>query len=301
MTIATIDIGTNTVLMLISKCNGNDCQTIAHFHDIARLGEGVNKSEVISQESLDRLIIILNNFKQKCNDYNCDRIIVTGTSVFRDAWNSLEVIREIKNQTGLYVLILSGDDEAKYSFAGAVECEEKSGLIDIGGGSTEVVVGINDEIIYAKSIDIGAVRITEKFFSNQPPTPIEIKNAKDFITQKITDELDFSYFKEIKKFYGVAGTVTTIAATVLKTTDEDVTKYEGFNLKSNDVDSVYDKYIHSTTSEIINNYKVHPKRADLISAGSLILISLFELLNLNEIIVSSKGLRYGILKHLDKF
>lgn len=294
MRIASIDIGTNTVLMVIADIENNNINVIDQYFDIARLGEGVDSSKLINEEAITRLIKILENFKNICDNNNVEKIFAVGTSALRDAKNKIDILDKIKNVTGILIKIISGELEAEMSFKGAVEKPGKSLLIDIGGGSTEIIVGDLNNIEFMKSINIGAVRITEKFFSEQPPTLCDMKKAQDFIESNLINLPDF---EKVENYYGTAGTVTTIAATSINTTDDNIKAYEGLNLTYDDMNQVFKNFANSSTEEIIDKYKVHPKRADLITAGALILKLIYKRFNIKNIIVSSKGLRFGVIKN----
>ncbi len=301
MRTASIDIGTNSVLMLIADVTDGDIKVIRQYYDIARLGEGLSESGIINENAILRLSDILEFYYNECRQYKTEKIIAVGTSALRDAANNAEVIERIFNKTKIKINVISGLQEAKLSFSGAINSPEKSVLIDIGGGSTEIITGKGQEIDYSISLDMGAVRFTENYFSNQPPTLLEIQKAGDRIIDILENSVDTHKLKNVSAFYGVAGTATTIAATILNTTDDNIKAYDNFIINYDDLKSVFLKYISSTSDEIISKYKVHPKRADLISMGSLILICIFEYLKIEKLIVNSRGLRFGILKNIELF
>ena len=294
-----VDIGTNTVLMLIAEFDGKNFHILDEKYEIARLGENLDKTGFIGKEAFDRTIKILKSFVDIAESYNSSEFVIAATSAMREATNGDEIKNKIEALTGKKIDIITGEKEAKLSFEGTVENKKRNIVIDIGGGSTEVIYGKEDNILFLKSFDIGAVRLTERFFSEQPPTLVEIEKASDLIAEEIYDEININDFEDI---YAVAGTATTIAATAQELKDFDIEKIDGYVLTSDILSDVFYKYAASETDKIIEKYGVHPKRADLITAGTLILKMISLMLNKKNIIVSAKGLRYGLLKdHIKKF
>lgn len=300
MRLASIDIGTNTVLMLIAEYNGNDKVTVLkEEYDIARLGQNVDKTNLLSSESVQNVIQILKNFKNIALKFGVEKFIIAGTSALRDAKNRSTVISKIQDAINEEIAVISGNKEAKLSFEGSVENDKKNIVIDTGGGSTEVIYGKEQDIFFLKSFNIGAVRITERFFSTQPPSLNELEKAEKFINQEIGNDLEFNDFEKI---YAVAGTATTIATTAQNLKDFDIDMIDGYQLEYMKLLNVFSKYASSDTYVITHEYGVHPKRSDLITAGALILKIISEKLGKNSIIVSAKGLRYGLIKDfINKF
>lgn len=296
---ASIDIGTNTVLMLIAEANEyNKLNIIYQEYDVARLGEGVDNTKLINDDAFNRLYNILSRYIKKCNELRVKKIFVSGTSALRDAENGKEIIDRIKNELNIKIEIISGTNEAIYSYNGAVNSKGVNFLIDIGGGSTEFIIGQNDNLIFRKSINIGAVRLTERYFTSQPPNTNDVTTAENYISKIIQDEI-ISEINDISidTYHGVAGTVTTIATSLLNLNDHEVDRIDGFTINKEDLNKLYQKFLNSETEIIINNFGVHPKRADLISAGTLILKVTFDILGIQNMIASSKGLRFGFLMH----
>lgn len=295
MRVAGIDIGTNTILMLIADLDENGkVLPIADFHSIARLGEGLNQSGIISQQAVQRAIKILIDYKKEIERFNVEKYFCVSTSAMREAKNSQEVIREIKVQTGFDVLVIDGDLEAYLSYIGTVEDANHSVVLDIGGGSTEVIVGEQDKIIFRKSFKIGAVGLTEKYIPQHPPT----KEIIDKIKKECIDN-----FVSIDKslisgnVYGVAGTPTTIAAVVLGLKEYDRSKVDNFKLSLDEIRKTKELFLSLSIDEIVQKLYVPPMRADVITAGTIILEAFCDHFALPEVIVSDKGLRFGIIKY----
>ncbi len=292
--IAGIDIGTNTILMMVAdKFETGQIMIIEDQHSIARLGEGVAHNKFINDKALDRAIAILKQYKLLLDVLNVDEIRAVATSAFRDATNASEITNIFESILSAKVKIISGEEEAYYSFIGAINDDAKSIVVDIGGGSTEIIYGENGKVISTKSIDIGAVRITEKFFTGQPPSGSEISSAGKYMTDLLNHSIKIDSYQ---KCYGVGGTFTTIAAIFLKIYDFERDKITNLTLKKEDFDIVFNILKIADIEKIVNDYKVHPLRADVLTAGNLIAIKTIEHLKVNQCIISPNGLRYGLIK-----
>ena len=220
MIISVIDIGTNTMLMLVGEYNKTTSQilTIYDAQNIPRLGKGVDANRNISDEAIQKAIEILNEYKKTSNRFGSKKIIASATSFLRDANNKEKFIDEIEKETGIKIEILSGDDEARWAFWGGayeqLQIFEQSGVpsgsipflgtnyksqictIDIGGGSTEIVTGkdipaklerniLFNHPIEGKSVDIGSVRIKERFLNDDIITKSSINDAEEFISKEL--------------------------------------------------------------------------------------------------------------------
>ncbi len=293
--IAGIDLGSNTILMLIADIDSNNnLKYIRDENSIARLGEGVNQYKIINQNAIDRSVEILKEYKKICIEEKVDEIIACGTSAMRDATNGEQVAEIFSNILDAKVEIISGDEEARLTFIGAIENTNRCTIIDIGGGSTEFITGENNEIEYKYSINIGAVRIKEMFFNSHPPKNDELIKAKKFILQNLSllDKANISNFS-----YAVAGSPTSIAGIHLNLSEFDYDKIHLFKLYPQIINDVWDIILSHSVDEIIKKYNMHPRRADIISAGVLILKTTLEYFNNLPCVVSVKGLRYGIIKN----
>ncbi len=294
MRIAGIDIGTNTILMMIAENGKSGIRIIRDEHSIARLGEKTDESGEISHAAIDRAANILQSYRNICNEENVDVILPAATSAMRDAKNNKYVKSELERIISSEIRLIDGEEEARLSFLGTVEDTDEASVIDIGGGSTEFISGKNREVSFRKSIDIGSVRITERFFKNPVPLDLEISEAESFIKSEFKKYL--SDFNAGGRFYAVAGTPTTIAAAVLKLDDFKREKINLYNLSIDDINTMKYKFLKMTPEEITNQYNIHPMRADVIAAGAVILSESMQYLRKNSCIVSTMGLRYGIIK-----
>ena len=294
-----IDIGTNTILLLIAqKSYDSDFNVLHDEHNISRLGSGIVKKGEISKDAFDRVENFLKRYIFLSEQFNVDKIISVGTSGLRSATNRNQFLIEMKNRTGLDISILSGLEEAEGSYIGGLYDlnvkEDYRVLIDIGGGSTEVVYGFGNKIIDKISIEIGAVKIKEKFYIEQPIDKKVIDQARYFIREKFSEIFDIP---GNPTFVGVAGTVTTLGE-MEHTTNKNIPKE--VNGKILTIENVRNLSFILNLLDINRIKKipqVNPERADLLPAGSLILEEYMNKFEINELVVSTSGLRYGVMKN----
>lgn len=298
MRIATIDIGTNTVLMLIAEVEDGYPTIIRDEHSIARLGEGVDKTRRISDTAYSRFADIMQRYNGLINEYSVDRITAFATSAMRDAENRDEIIKRIKREFDIDVEILNGDDEARWSFQGALfGITNKTGevsTIDIGGGSTEISYGTierNGAVWRSgKSVNVGAVRIKERFLS----TGQDVDGARKYIREQLSEAIVSD--NDPHALIAVAGTPTSLAGMKYKLQTFDAAKVDGAVVRKFEIEALVEEMLSVNSEELIKRYPaVSPARADILPAGALILEEALLLLGLDSIRVSTKGVRYGIL------
>lgn len=298
MTVASIDIGTNTVLLLIAEVNLKTRQInpLLNEQRIPRIGKGLQNGGEIKMEKISSLMDVLFEYQNKIKAHKCDRVIVTATNALRIANNSREIISSIKKKFGLSVEVISGDQEAEFAYLGAVSAESvnrTSLVIDIGGGSTEIIFGEQQKILFRKSFLIGSVSATEKFLLHSPPSPNQVLELKNRISE-IFGRMDNNFIP--CQVIGIAGTVTTLACMIkgLKKFDENIV--EKSIISQSEAAITVDKIKKMKAAEILSEYgEVLKGREDIIVAGAIILTELMKLLNINELFVSTRGIRYGAI------
>jgi len=302
-----IDIGTNTILMMIGEFNpeNNSVNTLLDIQRVPRLGKGVDKNRNILPESIEKAVNILNEYKALSSEYSSEKIIATATSFIRDSHNKQEFLDAIKEQTGISIQILPGADEAKWTFVGGVydklnNNDSNIATIDIGGGSTEITTsltpvndfqGLKELNLTGKSMNIGSVRINEKYLSNHPPAVEDIVNAENFINENLK-EIDFSLTG--CRLIGVAGTITTLGAIILGLDKFDPVQVDGLKISFDEISSTLNKLIPMPVEELYGMGDYMTGRADIVIPGILILKCFMQKYNFNEVTVSTKGLRYGV-------
>lgn len=298
-----IDIGTNTALLLIADLDpvNNRIVPVLHRQTIVRLGKNVDEQKIIDHAAMQRLIQCMLDFKELSKEHKAQSIIAAGTSALRDAKNRMEIIDEVVMASDIVIKTLSGEEEAAMTFSGAVagmeDIPELFTVIDIGGGSTEISMGNTSHLEHSVSLDIGSVRLTERFFSGLPPSDDAFLAAKAEIDRMLAGNLE-PFFTGRENVFGVAGTLTTIAKVVSGLEVFDPEKIHNYPLRYDQVTLLLEE-LQSLSVEQIIDKGVPQGRADVITMGTLILHQFMRLLGIPEIHVSSQGLRYGLaLKEL---
>lgn len=297
MNFASIDIGSNTVLLLIAKIKDNKLIPIYNKQESPRLGKGLLPGHNISHDKISLLLEILKKYKSICNDHGCTNILITATNAMRIAANGKQIVDEIKDKLNLVVQIIDGATEAKVTYLGAVSSMPNIGekvVIDIGGGSTELIWGAGNKIKYKHSFQIGVVSLTEKFLTPYPYSKSDINNAINFL-KELFNSADQLIPKQLP-IIAVSGTPTTLTCMKqgLKVFDEK--KVESSILTSFDMDELYEKLVFLKGNDILTKYgEVTIGREDVLFAGLLILKYLRDMLMSDRIIVSGRGVRYGII------
>ncbi|MCS7230133.1 MAG: Ppx/GppA family phosphatase [Candidatus Kryptonium sp.] len=301
--IASIDIGTNTILLLIAEVIDGKIIPLYNAQVIARLGKNVDATGFIQKEAFEKVLKALSEFKTIAENFKVDKIIAIGTSALRDARNKVEFIDFIAQETGIKIKVISGEEEARLTYLGAVSGIEprflssKITVIDIGGGSTEIINGHGFEIKKFISLDIGTVRITEKFLKHSPPFEEEINEARNFITQEFQKiEPDFDFKNSV--LVGVAATVTTLSAYDLKLEIYDGEKVNMHEMTFETIEKIYETFKKLSSDEIGKIPQISKGREDVIFAGILILREFMKKFNFNRIITSDRGVRYGVILDL---
>ncbi len=298
MRYASIDIGTNTILMLIGEIDENLIITpLGDFYEVPRLGKNVSVTKELAASSIDRAIDVLRNYKAIADEYEVEKIVASATSAVRDAINKDDFVRRVEQETGIVVEIIGGETEADVGFIGAVSGsphpEEPTLVIDIGGGSTELSYGAGSKPGIAKSIDVGAVRITERFLLHDPPALPELTEASEFVK----DGLACFPFDEMnpRTIYAVAGTATTLALIAQNKYEFDAEAVSNYEMTVGQLREVFDEIKKRPSSEIIRLTKAAEGRADVLVAGTLVLIEILSALKAERFLTTDRGLRYGYL------
>lgn len=300
MNVASVDIGSNTILLLISNVDLNKKRTtpILNEHRMPRISKGLKSGQPISSEKIFLLEKVLIDYKEIMYKHDVKHIIATATNAFRIASNSQQIIQEIKAKLGIDIKIISGEEEAYLSFLGAtsgITDKNKFLVIDIGGGSTEIIVGSAQNIEYRKSFQIGAVSGTENFFNSDPPSPEQVKKLSEYLK---------NLFREINSLklsdafpIAIAGTPTTLSCIKFGLTEYNEKIIQLSELTLNDLIKISSELSIMTSVEIKDKWPNFMKgRQDIILAGSIILLNIITLLRLDKVYTSTKGIRYGLVE-----
>jgi exopolyphosphatase / guanosine-5'-triphosphate,3'-diphosphate pyrophosphatase len=295
MIIASIDIGTNTVLLLITRLENGKLYPLLNEYRIPRLGKGLQPGNEISQDRIDLLFEILEEYKRIIESHNCDDVILTGTYALRSASNSSFIKDKIKSQFGYNLDIVDGSTEAQIAFLGATsnitKVEGSLVVIDIGGGSTELIFGKSNEVNYKRSFSIGSVNGTENFLLKSPPDNQLISQFQNELSQ-IFSEMNQNF--EFTEAVAIAGTPTTVACMCFGLKEFSEAKVENSLLHIDEIEKLISVISKLTSGEILKMYgNIVKGREDIILAGAIILLNLMKKFQLTLIRVSSRGIRYG--------
>lgn len=302
MTIASIDIGTNTVLLLIADVDSSTSKiiTLCNEYSMPRIGQGTKQTGVISQNRLNLLYDVLKEYKIIINSYYCDKVILTGTNAFRMAKNTPEITREINKLFNFDLNVISGEDEAEYAYYGTISDLDDnffSMVIDIGGSSTEVIIGKGKRIISKNSLQLGSVSATEQILKNSPPLKTEIENLRKEI-KILFAALDHKNIPG--QVIAIAGTATTLACMKSGLKEFEENKVDKSIITIQDMKNIIGEVIFLTPAEILDKCgPVMRGREDIIFAGAFILYQFMQHFEIENIAVSTRGIRYGaIVKYL---
>ena len=309
--VAAIDCGTNSIRLLVADLTEQDDGTV-HLRDvhremrIVRLGEGVDATKRLSVAALGRTRDALADYTVICRRKGAERVRMVATSATRDATNRDEFFAMTRDVLGVEAEVISGDEEARLSFTGAVgELDPEDGpfvVTDIGGGSTELVVGTWDgkraEVTGALSVDIGCVRITERCLPSDPPTAEEVAAARRFTAETLQPAFDTVPVDEARTWVGVAGTITTISAVAQELSEYDAERTHLSRLSRAEISRTAQRLLGATKEERAADPVIHPGRVDIIGGGALItevLADRFaETAGVGELLVSEHDILDGI-------
>jgi len=292
MKIAVIDIGSNSFILLIAEIKNQIFEVINQYFEIPRLGANLMIDGSISSESISNAIDSLVKFRQIIEKNQVDIVIPIATAVLREASNKDEVRQILSKVLGFDIKVISGEQEALYSFWGAVDNNEISLVVDVGGGSTEIIYGNIDRIEFLKSFPIGATKLKSQFFLDSFNSKV-INEATNYL--KSIFRFDYEFPTNIS-FIGVGGTITTLAYILNNLQNYDPGAIQNTIINYTQNKTLFYNLIKFSPNEIAEKYKIHPHRADVLTSGQLIYLTLQEQFNKTVIKVSTQGLRCGILK-----
>jgi exopolyphosphatase/guanosine-5'-triphosphate,3'-diphosphate pyrophosphatase len=307
--VAAIDCGTNSIRLLVADLPATDTvgdplTDVVRRMEIVRLGEGVDRTGRLAPAAIERTRIALADYAAQIAECGVQRVRMVATSASRDAENADEFQTMVLATLGVPPEVVTGDEEARLSFLGAVRglpaaAEAPYLVVDIGGGSTEFVMGGDDgheagQVQHAVSVDIGCVRMTERHLRDDPPTPKQVAAAVADIAAAVERAQLTVPAKQARTLIGLAGSVTTVAALALRLTAYDPTRIHHSRIPYPDVAVVTSGLLHLTHAQRLALPPMHPGRADVIGAGALILRVLMEHVGADAVIASEHDILDGI-------
>ena len=300
-TFAAIDTGSYQALILIARvCNGEIKEVVLDHGRITRLGEGVNTTGVLKAEAQARTFKVMEEFRLLLDKYGVDKYYAVGTSALREAKNSSDFVEKVKEKTGIRIDIISGEEEARLSFAaaaGGLNLKDRETLvIDIGGGSTEFIFGQGVKIRKRFSIKLGVLKLTEQFLKSDPVTEEEFGGMMNYLKNELKD---VNPPTADPFFVGMGGTVTSLSAIKHKLEKYDPEVVQGSCIDLKELNDIIDDLKSRTVEKRKEIKGLQPGRAEVILAGAAILKSIMQRAGADGITISDMGLRHGLM--FDKF
>lgn len=301
--VAAIDCGTNSIRLLIADITGGNFKEVLRTMEIVRLGQGVDQNKSFHPDAIARTLSAVEKFAQLIASKGVEKIRFCATSATRDASNRELFTDGVKKILGVEVEVIPGEEEAALSFIGATqELSQSDGpflVVDIGGGSTEFVFG-SEKVEFAKSVNIGCVRMSERHLNSQPPTMAQITEAIIDIDLAITQAAKVVPISQAKSLVAVAGTATTVAAAALKLAEYDRYLIHLSRISATSVHQVAAMFQSMNKDQIADLEYMHPGRVDVITAGALVLSRIIAATGASEFIASESDILDGIAWSLSK-
>lgn len=295
--VAAIDCGTNSLRLLIADIEGNNLREVCRDMRIVRLGQGVDRNKAFAPEAIERTLVATQEYFDLIRAKDVQRIRFCATSATRDASNRNLFIDGVRDILGISPEVIPGVEEAALSFLGATKGVGRELapflVVDIGGGSTEFVLG-ESEVLAAHSVNIGCVRMSERHLTSQPPTEKQLAEAVFDIDAAILEAGSHVNFKTAHTLIAVAGTATTVAAAALGLVEYDRYAIHLARIPAQQVHEVAEMFAAMTREEIAALGYMHPGRVDVITSGSLVLSRVMRLTGATEFVASESDILDGI-------
>jgi exopolyphosphatase/guanosine-5'-triphosphate,3'-diphosphate pyrophosphatase len=304
--VAAVDCGTNSIRLLVADVSGGALTDVHREMRIVRLGQNVDATGRLAPDAMERTRVALADYAIIARRAGAQRVRMVATSATRDAANREDFFTMVRQVLGTDAEVITGDEEARLSFTGAVSGLDPADgpfvVVDVGGGSTEVVFGnwrgAGADVTAARSVDVGCVRITERHLRSDPPTPGEISAAERFAAQTLQEAFAAVPVGKARTWVGVAGTVTTLSAIAQHLPSYDSARTHLSRLSLKQVRDTAEYTLSSTHQQRAANPVIHPGRVDVIAGGAIIVRVLAEELSaragISELVVSEHDILDGI-------
>ena len=301
MLIGGIDIGSNTLRLMIGSVEAQGIEAIRFERRITRLGEGVDQTGELSDVAMIRTLQALREFCGVIRDFSVKEVATVGTSVIRSSGNQENFLKKVFQETGLNIEVISGEEEAKRTFNGIIMGSNGTDgefcILDIGGGSTEIILGSKKEIKGLYSLPLGVVSLTERFLISDPSQPQEVQILREKIFEVLIENPLFRQKNPQINLIGTAGTLTTLGAMIQGLTQYDRNKIHNQLISKTSIENVLTDLLTKTLADRCNMLGLEPGREDVIVSGILILLSVMGLLGVSKTKISDFGLLEGIIIH----
>ena len=303
---AVIDIGTNSAILLVCDVNHRtqEYDVILDTAEITRLGQGLYPTRCLQPSSIDRTCAVIRQYLRQAENLDVEQTVIVGTHALRVAENAYRFINLVQDEFGLDVEVISAQTEAHFSYLSVKEDQtfqssktRKLMVIDIGGGSTEQV--FFDSELICRSVPFGIVSITDRFVKNDPPTDQEIRGIEAFIEETLVSQGWTTQSQVPVSLVGIGGTIVNLAAVESGLIELDLSVVHGQVLDRRQILNRIDLFRSLTIDALRRVPGLEVKRAEVILAGTLILRGLMNYIGVEQIHVSTRGIRYGVM--IDRF
>jgi exopolyphosphatase / guanosine-5'-triphosphate,3'-diphosphate pyrophosphatase len=294
--VAVIDVGSNSTRLLVADVDGG-VSVIERHSRVTRLGRGVDLSGQLSDEAIEAACAAIADYVAICRDNGAKKVTAIATSAVRDASNGSAFVAELRERFALSARVLDGEEEARLTYRGATYEQPPTVptlVIDIGGGSTEMIVGTGEQIAFHASLQAGVVRHTERHISGDPPTAVELEALAGDVRALIAAALTGG--NEVKASAGiaVAGTPTSLAAVELELDPYDPARVHGHVLSLETIQHLLSRFASAPLAERVATPGLHPDRAPTIISGCVILIEAMRAFGLEQIRASEHDILHGM-------
>jgi exopolyphosphatase/guanosine-5'-triphosphate,3'-diphosphate pyrophosphatase len=294
--VAAVDLGTNSTRLLVADVDDGKIADVERDTRVTRLGEGVDERRRLLPVPVTRVRSVLTDYRRRLEALGAERTLAIATSAIRDAENGEAFLGEVEWSYGFATQLLSGHDEALLMFRG-VTAERKldagTVILDVGGGSTELVAGEPDGVRWHDSLDIGSVRLSERFLSSDPPTEGELEACSDAVRALLADRVPDEIRSGTRSAVGVAGTITSIAALALGLEEYDRDRVHGFELTAEALEEQLRRLASVSVEERRNIRPLDPDRAPVIVAGAVIARETFSFFDVHVMEISERDILDG--------
>lgn len=302
--LAVIDVGTNTVRLLVAEVDGGRHRTVLAAQEITRLGQGLLLARELQPEPIRRTVHALRRYREEAEAHGAATVVAVGTSALREAGNRAAFLTAAHDEAGVEVTVVPGEEEARLALLGVraslPDAQARLVMMDIGGGSTELLLAEGEEILAAVSTGLGVVTLTERCLAGDPPLPAELEAVRRTAAERLgrarKEEL-----REIRPgdfLVGTAGTVTSLAAVDLGLALYEPDRITGHRMTRARIAELLHRLASLPLADRRRVRGLEPARADVIVAGGVVCLAALDAMGFSDLTVSDGGLREGILLDL---
>ncbi len=298
MNVAVVDIGSNSTRLLIAELDDGSVRELVRHSQVTRLGAGVDADGRLRDDAMERVFNTLDRYKAEIDEHDCSRMVAVLTSAVRDSANGEQFAHEVQTRYGLDPHVLSGDDEAQLTFLGATSERDASDqsqtmVLDIGGGSTEIVIGAGAKVIFHVSTQAGVVRQTERHLHHDPPPANELEQLGADVRQILSVAVPEERRRQVQHGIAVAGTATSLGAIAQRLEPYDPERVHGYLLSAAECERILGELSAMTVEQRREVPGLHPDRAPTIVAGVIILHEVLIMFGLSRIQISEHDILRG--------